>query len=88
MLGWEVEESQQFVTILYQAFDGPWVFRLEGFDEQVEGGMRILSRLGLLDVMQHFLCLGLGALRQVIQHIARFVHPAALLARANGRELR
>ena len=81
MLGWEVVESQQFIPILDQAFGRLRIFRLEGFDEQIERSMGILAGLGLPDVVKHLLSLGLGALGEVIEHIARFMHPAALLAR-------
>ena len=81
MLGRETVKGQQLVTILDQAFRGLRVFCLEGFDEQIEGGMCVLARFCLPDVMQHFLGLGLAALGQVIQNVACFVHPTALLAR-------
>ena len=74
-------EGQQLGAILDQAFGGFRVFRLEGFDEQIEGLVGIFARLGLPDIMQHFLGLGLGALGGVVQYIACFVHPAPLLAR-------
>ena len=55
-------EGQQLGAILDQAFGGFRVFRLEGFDEQIEGLVGIFARLGLPDIMQHFLGLGPGAL--------------------------
>ena len=80
VLGWEIVESEQLVAILDQAFGGFGVFRPEGFDEQIEGFVGVLAGLGLPNVMQHFLGLGLGSLGQVIQGIACLMHPAALLA--------
>jgi len=62
MLGREVVEGEQLFSVLDQAFGGFGVFRLEGVDEQIEGGMGVLTRFGLPDVVQHLLDLGLGAL--------------------------
>ena len=55
MLGWEVVECQQFIPILDQAFGRLRIFRLEGFDEQIERSMGILAGLGLPDVVKHLL---------------------------------
>jgi len=59
MLGWEVVEGQWLIAILDQAFDCLGLSRFEGFNEQIEGGIRIFSRFCLPDIMQHFLGLGL-----------------------------
>ena len=82
MLGREVVEGQQLGAVLDQAFGGLWVFRLEGFDEQIKCVMRVLSRFRLPNVMQHFRGLGLGRLGQAIQHVAGLVNPTALLTGA------
>ena len=47
MLGWEVIEGQQFFSVLDQTFSGFRVLCLEGFNEQIDSGMRIFSRLSL-----------------------------------------
>lgn len=83
MLGREVVEGQQLVAIPDQAFGGLRVCRLEGRGEQIECVTRVLSRFRLPNVMQHFLGLGLGPLRQVIRHVAGLVTPTALLAGAS-----
>ena len=53
MPGREVMECQQLVTVLEQVRDGFRIFCLKGFNEQIEGSMRILARLGLPDIVQH-----------------------------------
>lgn len=60
MLGWKIVEGEQLLAILDQAFGGLGIFCLEGFNEQIKGLMRILAGLGLPDVVQHLLGLGLG----------------------------
>ncbi len=82
MLGREVVEGQQLVAIPEQAFGGLWVFRLEGFDEQIECVKRVRSRFRLPDVMQRLLGLGLGSFGKVVEHVAGLVNPAALLTGA------
>lgn len=81
MLGREVVEGQQFVSILDQAFGSLRVFRLESLNEQIEGSMGVVAGFGLPYIVQHFPGLGLGPLRKIIEHIAGLMHPAALLAR-------
>ncbi len=58
----EVVEGQQFVAVLDQAFDRLGVFRFVGADEQVKLLAGIFTGLGLPDVVQRLLCLGLTAL--------------------------
>ena len=81
MLCGEIVEGQQFLTILDQTFRSLWVFRLEGVDEQIEGGMGVLAGLGLPNIMQHLPGLGPGTLGQVNAHVPGLMHPAPLLAR-------
>ncbi len=80
MLGWEVVEGQQSVPVLDQAFCCPRILRLEGLQEQIERGMSVFAGLGLPDVMQHFLGLGLDPFGKGVEHVAGLVHPASLLA--------
>lgn len=81
MLGREVIEGQQLVAVLDQALRSLWVFRLEAVDEQIEGGMCVLTGFRLPDVVQHFLGFRLGPFGKVVEYVASFVHPTALLSR-------
>jgi len=47
MLGRKVVEGQQLVAVLDQAFCGLGILRLESFNEQFEGGVRVFTRFGL-----------------------------------------
>ena len=76
----EIVERHQRVSILDQTFDGIRELGLIHGDEGVERPNGLDSGLRLPDVMQRLLRVGLGTLRQPIQHIARFVHPATLVA--------
>ena len=51
MLGGKVEECHDFGSILLQGRRRPRVFGLIGFDEQIEGLLRILFGLGLPNVV-------------------------------------
>ena len=66
VLGGEVEECQQFLPVLDQALGGFRILRLVGFDEQIERLDRILAGLGLPNIVQHLLCLGLRAFGQIV----------------------
>ena len=79
MPGGEVVEGQEFVAVLDQAFDGLGVFRAVGVDKQFELLAGIFPGLGLPDVVQRLLCLGLTALWQIVQNVSGLMHPAPLL---------
>src|SRR5215470_14453553 len=80
-LGREVVEGEQRVAILDQALDRLVVFDAPGLDEGVEGRKRILLCLGHPDFLQRPLGFRLLALRQFVEDVGGFVHPAALAAR-------
>lgn len=77
---WEVVEGEQLPSILDQTLDGFRVFCFERGNEQIKAKMRLLTGLGLPDVVQHFPGLGLSSFGKIIQDIAGLVHPAVLLA--------
>ena len=66
VLGREVMESQQNITIFRQALNR---FGVPG----------LLSRLGHLYVLQHGFGLGLNGLGHFVEYIGCLVHPAALV---------
>jgi len=51
MLSWEVEERHEFGSIFLQAQRRLGILGLIGFDEQIEGLLRILFGLGLPNVV-------------------------------------
>ena len=53
MLGREVVERQQLSRSFRQALDTPWGTWPVGFDEQVEGLVGLLTRVGHPDLVQH-----------------------------------
>src|SRR4029450_7186912 len=64
-----------------QALDRLVVFDAPGLDEGVEGRKRMLLGLGHPDFLQRPLGFRLLALRQSVEDVGGFVHPAALAAR-------
>lgn len=81
MFGREVIECQEHVAVFGQFGDGLVVFHAICHDEVIECKRGIHPRFSLPDVVQIALCLGLNRLRHRVQHIARFMEPAALLFR-------
>ena len=51
MLSWEVEERHEFGSIFLQAQRRLGILGLVGFDEQIQGLLRILFGLGLPNVV-------------------------------------
>jgi hypothetical protein len=78
MLGGEIVEGEQCLTVFAQALDGLLVFDAIGFDKPIECSLGVLPGLRHPDVLQCALGLGLQALWQPVQDIRGFVHPAAL----------
>ncbi len=76
----EIVKDQQLLTILLQTPRRLRVLRLIGPDEQVKSPLGLLLVMGLPDLMQRLLGLGLCRCWQTVQHIHGLVHPAALLA--------
>src|SRR6266498_2928870 len=81
VLGREVVEGEQCVAILDQALDRLVVFDAPGLDEGGEGRQRDLLGLGHPDFLQRPLGFRLLALRQFVEDVGGFVHPATLAAR-------
>ena len=81
VLGREVIESHQFLPVFLKTPRRSEIFVLVRFYEQVKSLVRIFFRFALPDVVQLPLGLGLGRLRQIVEHVCCLVHPAALLAR-------
>src|SRR5438105_9077630 len=77
----EVVEGEQRVAILDQTLDRLVVFDAPGLDEGVEGRKRILLGFGHPDFLQRPLGFQLLALRQFVEDVGGFMHPAALAAR-------
>src|SRR5262249_48924409 len=80
VLSREVVEAEQGVAILDQALDRLVVFDAPRLDEGVEGGKRIRLGLGHPDFLQCPLGFRLLAVRQFVEDVGGFVHPAALPA--------
>ena len=51
MLGWKVEEGHEFLTVLLQAQRCFGILGFIGFDEQIEGLLRIFFGLSLPNVV-------------------------------------
>ena len=81
VLGRKVEEGHEFVAIFLQAQCILGVFGFVGFDEEIESLIGIVLGLGLPNIVQGRFGFRLRKLGQAIEHIHRFVHPAALLPR-------
>src|SRR5437763_11338517 len=81
VLGREVVEGEQRVAILDQTLDRLVVFDAPGLDEGVEGRKRILLGFCHPDFLQRPLGFQLLALRQFVEDVGGFMHPAALAAR-------
>ena len=79
--GREVVEGEQHVTVLPQALARGRILGVVLGQEVIEGVVGILASLRLPDVVKIALGPRLHALRQLAQHIARLVEPAALLGR-------
>ena len=81
MLGLEVVERQQHVAILGQLLDRPLVFDAVGFNEQIEGRIGLLLRLGHPDILQRCLGLFMQGLWHRAGDVGHLVDPAALFFR-------
>ena len=84
VLGGEVVERQQGVTIFVEARRRRRVLSAEGLEEEIERLAGVLPRRGHPDVVQHRFRLGLDALRHLVQHVGCLVDPAALRFRVAG----
>ena len=80
MLGGEVEECHEFSSVFLQGQRRFGVFGLVGFDEQIEGLLRIAFGLSLPNVVDGGLGFWLRQLWQAIEHVHRLVLPATLVA--------
>src|SRR5690606_1408649 len=76
---WEVVERQELVSILLEAVAGCLVLGLVLLQEVVEGFRSRFTGLRHPDFLESGLGLRLNALGHLVQHIRRFMHPAALL---------
>ena len=79
VLGWKVIRGEQRVTVLRETVHGPRVF---GAIFLVEESHRRFGRdpaLGHPDLVQIDLGLSLGLRGQVVEYVARLVHPTALV---------
>src|SRR5437899_3211981 len=81
VLGREVVESKQRVSILAQAIGGLLVFQRVARDEGVERQFGSNLGFGHPDLLQRSFGFRLLAFRQLGEHVRGLVHPAALLAR-------
>ncbi len=80
VLCWKVEECHEFLAVFLQAQRRLGVFGFVGFDEQIEGLVRIIFGLSLPDVVDRGFGLWLRQLGQTVEHIHSFVLPTALMA--------
>src|SRR3981189_1281871 len=81
VLGREVVESKQRVSILAQAIGGLLVFQRVALDEGVERQVGSNLGFGHPDLLQCSFGFRLLAFRQLGEHVRGLVHPATLLAR-------
>src|SRR6266568_6893322 len=81
VLGREVVESKQRVSILAQAIGGLLVFQRVALDEGVERQLGCGLGFGHPYLLQRAFGFRLLALRQLGKYVGGLVHPAALLAR-------
>src|SRR6059058_818429 len=81
VIGREVVESKQRVSILAQAIGGLLVFQRVALDEGVERQFGSNLGFGHPDLLQRSFGFRLLAFRQLGEHVRGLVHPAALLAR-------
>ena len=78
VLGWEVIESQQNITIFRQALNCFGVLGFERLHKQIKGLPGLLSRLGHPDIMEHGFGLWLNGLGHFVEDIGCLMYPAAL----------
>lgn len=78
VLGREVVERQQFVTIFTEALGHLWVIGTVGLHEEVKSLMGLLTYIGHPDVVQPLFGPRLQSLRQFVNDVAVIVKPTAL----------
>ena len=86
MLGREVEEREQHLTILDQALDRRAVFGMVFLDEGVDRGFGFRPARRQIDVPQVVLHCAQHGFGDLVEHVADFVAPAPLVSRA-GEDL-
>src|SRR5690554_3111571 len=79
MLGGEVEEGQQRLTLLRQAVDGLGIFGLIFVDEDGHRGLGGGPVWRVADFPEVSLHVGLNRLRRLVEHVEDLVLPAALM---------
>ena len=79
VLGWEVVECQEYVTIFLEALAGSVVLRAVLFQEVVEGLVGILARFRHPDFVDVGFRLWLNTLGHLVEDIAGLVEPTTLL---------
>ena len=85
MLGGEVEECHEFLTVFLQAKRRLGIFGLVGLDEQIKGLLGISLGLSLPDIVYRGFGFWLGQRGKAVEHIHGFVLPAALMAGLRAR---
>lgn len=80
VLGGEVEERQQLVLVICDPLDDLGVLSPVSPLEVTDGPGRVLLVLGVVDLLDRTLGRGLGGLREGVEHICSFMHPAPLVA--------
>ena len=78
VLGWKVIECKQDVSVLSKHSLASGYLALIGFEEAIEGLIRIGFSLRSIDLPQPGLGVGLKLLRQLIEDVRRLVYPAPL----------
>jgi hypothetical protein len=86
VLSREVVEGQQLVAVFHQLAHGLLILHAVGFDEEIEGGCRLLLGLGHPDVLQFRLRLFVQGFGHGTQNVRCLVDPTTLLARI-GKDL-
>src|ERR1035437_550686 len=86
MLGREVEEGQQYFTILRQAVNRLVMFRLVFLGEDIDRYLGQSAARRQVNFAQILLHVRLHRQRDLVQHVRGLMHPAALMRRS-GKDL-
>ena len=78
VLGREVVEGQELLSIFVETLDRLRILGLIGLDEQIERLVSMRTRVSHPDLMELLFGTGLQALRQLVDHVAALVEPAPL----------
>src|SRR3989338_1202463 len=79
MISREIIKSQQLVPVFGKALHSTRMLGYKGFREFIHSPLSQSSGIGFVYVMEHAFGFSLRAFWELVEHIARLVHPAALM---------